>query len=303
MRHRVLIVGLAAILLTGVGAVFGLHQGVSPTANTAQALGDLTPGQAPADQLAGSIARAQEHLGAVPGDYVTWAALGSAYTERARVTADPTYYPKAEGALRRSLNLRPRGNPAALVGLGALANARHEFATARDLAHRVLRVDPYSADAYGVLADAKTQLGDPGAATEAIQHMLDLRPGLAAYARASYDLEQHGRLGDAAALMRRALGDAVDPADIAFCRYQLGELAWRAGRLDDAETEYAAGQAADPAYLPLLAGQARVAAARGHTAAALADYAELTARYPSPGYLMDYATLLRASGLDGTSPT
>jgi tetratricopeptide (TPR) repeat protein len=297
MRYRILIIGLAAILLTGVGVLFGLHQGGSPNAATAQASSTLAPaGQAPADQLAGGIARAQERLRAVPGDYVTWAALGSAYIERARVTADPTYYPKAEGALRRSLELRSTGNPAALVGLGALANARHEFAAARDLARRALRIDPYSADAYGVLADAQTQLGNPPAATDAIQHMLDLRPGLAAYARASYDLEQQGRLGDAAALMRRALGDAVDPADIAFCRYQLGELAWRTGRLGDAETEYAGGQAADPAYLPLLAGQARVAAAHGHTAAALADYAELTARYPSPGYLMEYANLLRAAG-------
>jgi tetratricopeptide (TPR) repeat protein len=296
MRHRILIVGLAAILLTGVGAVFGLHRGESPNANTAQASSSRTPARAPADQLAESIARAQEHLRTVPGDYAAWAALGGAYIERARVTADPTYYPKAEGALRRSLTLQPRGNPAAPVGLGALANARHEFATARDLAHRALRVDHYSADAYGVLADAQTQLGNPPAATEAIQHMLDLRPGLAAYARASYNLEQQGRLGEAAALMRHALRDAVDPADIAFCRYQLGELAWRAGRLGDAETEYAAGQAADRAYLPLLAGQARVAAARGRTVAALAGYAELTARYPSPGYLMDYATLLRATG-------
>jgi len=296
MRYRILMVGLAAILLTGVGAVFGLRQGASPTANTAEASSSLPPGQAPVGQLAGSIARAQEHLRAVPRDYVTWAALGSEYVESARVTADPTYYPKAEGALRRSLKLRPTGNPAALVGLGALANARHEFAAARNLAHRVLRMDPYSADAYGVLADAQTQLGDRPAATEAIQHMLDLRPGLAAYARASYDLEQQGRLGDAAALMRRALTDAVDPPDIAFCRYQLGELAWRVGRLGDAETEYSAGQAADPAYLPLLAGHARVAAARGHTAAALAGYAELTARYPSPGYLIDDANLLRATG-------
>ncbi len=281
MRLRILIVGLTAILLTGVGAVFGLHHGESPDPGSAQASSSLPAGQAPADQLAASIARAQKHLSAVPGDYDAWAALGSAYTERARVSADPAYYPKAEGALRRSLTLRPTGNPAALVGLGALANARHGFATARDLAHRALRMDPYSADAYGVLADAQTQLGHLAAATEAIQHMLDLRPGLAAYARASYDLEQQGRLGDAVALMRRALGDAVDPADIAFCRYQLGELAWRAGRLDDAETEYT---------------DARVAAARGHAAAALADYAELTARYPSPGYLMDYATLLRAAG-------
>jgi len=297
MQHRILTVGLAAVLLTGVGTVFGLHQGVSPDADAAQASSARAPaGQAPADQLAAGIARAQEHLRSVPGDYVTWAALGSDYVERARVTADPTYYPKADGALRRSLTLRPTGNPAALVGLGALANARHEFATAGDLARRVLRIDPYSADAYGVLADAQTQLGNPLAATDAIQHMLDLRPGLAAYARASYDLEQQGRLGDAAALMRRALGDAVDPADIAFCRYQLGELAWRTGRLDDAGTEYAAGQSADPSFLPLLGGQARVAAARGHTAAALADYAELTARYPSPAYLMEYANLLRATG-------
>ena len=297
MRHRILIVGLAAIVVTGVGAVFGLQRGVPSNTHTAQASSAIAPaGQAPADQLAGSIARAQERLRAVPGDYVTWAALGSAYTERARVTADPTYYPKAEGALRRSLTLLPTGNPGALAGLGALANARHEFAAARDLAHRALRMDPYSADAYGDLADAQTQLGNPLAATDAIQHMLDLRPGLAAYARASYDLEQQGRLSDAAALMRRALGDAVDPADIAFCRYQLGELAWRTGRLNDAQTEYADGQTADPAYLPLLSGQARVAAARGQTAAALADYAELTARYPSPGYLMEYANLLRASG-------
>jgi tetratricopeptide (TPR) repeat protein len=297
MRHRILIVGLAVVLLTGVGAVFGLHQGVPPGAAAAQASSARAPAaQAPADQLAASIARAQEHLRTVPGDYDAWASLGAAYIERARVTADPSYYPEGEGALRRSLTLRPTGNPAALVGLGALANSRHEFATARDLARRVVRMDPYSADAYGVLADAQTQLGHLRAATDAIQHMLDLRPGLAAYARASYDLEQQGRLGGAADLMRRALGDAVDPADVAFCRFQLGELAWRTGRLDEADAQYAAGRSADPAYLPLLGGAARVAAARGHIAAALADYAELTARYPSPGYLMEYATLLRASG-------
>src|SRR5262245_16550378 len=297
MRLRILIVGLAAMLLTGVGTVFGLSHGPSPDAAAARPPGAVAPAaQTPADQLAEGIARAQDHLRAVPGDYVTWAALGSAYVERARVTADPTYYPKAEGALRRSLKLRPRGNPAALVGLGALANARHEFATARDLARTALRTDPYSASAYGVLADALTQLGNSHAATDAVQHMLNLRPGLAAYSRASYDLEQQGRLGDAADLMRRALGDAVDPADIAFCRYQLGELAWRTGRLHEAANEYSGGLAADPGYLPLLAGQGRVAAARGQTGAALTDYAELTARYPSPAYLLEYANLLRAAG-------
>src|SRR5262249_42914527 len=111
-----------------------------------------------------------------------------------------------------------------------------------------------------------------------------------------YDLEQQGRLGDAAALMRRALGDAVDLADIPFCRYQLRELASRAGRLADADTGHAAGHAPGPAHLPLPARHARAPATHRATVAALADYAGLTARYPSPGYLMEYATLLRATG-------
>src|SRR6476659_10214368 len=98
MRLRILMVVLTAILLTGVGAVFGLHHGESPGPGSAQASSSLPAGQAPADQLAASIARAQKHLSAVPGDYDAWAALGSEYTERARVTADPAFYPKAEGA-------------------------------------------------------------------------------------------------------------------------------------------------------------------------------------------------------------
>jgi hypothetical protein len=288
-RRRILIVGLAALLFTGVGSVVGLRHGSHHVAAGPAAA-------APVDRLAESIARAQQRLRDVPGDYDTWAALGGAYLERARVTADPSYYPKAEGALRRSLMIHRDGNATALIGLGALANARHEFGVARDLARRALRIDSYSADAYGVLADAQTQLGNAAAATSAVQRMLDLRPGLAAYARASYDLELHGRLAEAASLMRRALDDAVDPADIAFCRYQLGELDWQTGRLAAASSEYAAGRAADPAYLPLLAGQARVAAALGRPGEALAGYADLTARYPAPTYLLEYADLLRAVG-------
>jgi tetratricopeptide (TPR) repeat protein len=192
--------------------------------------------------------------------------------------------------------VKPDANVPALVGLGALANARHDFAAARAEALRAIAADAYSADAYGVLADALTQLGMPAAATGAVQHMLDLRPGLAAYARASYDLEQHGRLDAAATLMRAALTAAVDRSDIAFCRYQLGELEWQAGDLAAADADYTAGAAADPDYLPLAEGRAKLAAARGDTATALRGYAALTARYPTPNYLIEYAELLRATG-------
>ena len=41
-----------------------------------------------------------------PADAAGWAQLGSAYVEQARLTVDPTLYPKSESALRRSLARR-----------------------------------------------------------------------------------------------------------------------------------------------------------------------------------------------------
>ncbi|GAA1846773.1 tetratricopeptide repeat protein [Asanoa iriomotensis] len=286
-----MVVAVATVTLLGIGALFGLRS-PAPATRTAAA----PAAAAPADRLASTIARAQDRLRDLPRDHETWAALGLAYVEQARVTADPSLYPKAEGALRRSLDVRPEENATALVGLGALANARHEFAAARQHATDALRANPYNADAYGVLADAQTQLGAPAAATAAIQKMLDLRPGLAAYARASYDLEQRGSVTEATELMRRALDAAADPADIAFCRNQLGDLAWSTGDLASAEREYAAGVAADPSYLALRRGQARVAAARGDLATAVADAGAVASRTPTPDTLLEYATLLRLAG-------
>ncbi|WP_344120428.1 tetratricopeptide repeat protein, partial [Planosporangium flavigriseum] len=252
----------------------------------------------PDDRLGMTIARQQKRLREVPGDWRAWAALSSAYLEKARVSADPTYYPKAEGTARESLTRRAEGNADALVALGALANARHDFAAARDQARAALAVNPASADAYGVLADAFTQLGDAAGATDAVQHMLDLRPGLPAYARASYDLELRGLVDQAADLMRRALDNAVDPYDTAFCHNQLGDLAWQVGDVAGAERAYAAALAADPESIAARRGQARTAAATGRTDVALSAYAELTRRTPTPSDLLEYADLLRAAGQD-----
>ena len=92
------------------------------------------------DPLTLSIDRAQQRLKDVPGDWQTWAGLGSSYVEVARVTGDPTLYERAEAALTKSQTLRP--NDAALAGLGALANARHDFAAAEKLARQATGRQP-----------------------------------------------------------------------------------------------------------------------------------------------------------------
>jgi tetratricopeptide (TPR) repeat protein len=251
--------------------------------------------------LTDAISAAQTRLRSTPSDQLTWARLGAAYVQQARATSDPSYYPKAEGALRRSLQLQPDGNLDALTGMGALANARHEFAAALSWGRRAIALDAYRAEAYGVTADALTQLGRYDEADAAIQRMLDLQPGLASFSRASYAFEQRGRTAPARDSMRRALAEASEPADVAFCRYYLGELELNAGRPEAALEQYRLGLGADPGSGPLLAGRAKAEAALGHPDQAVRDYAEVVQRLPLPEYVLDYARLLDSLGRTGES--
>jgi tetratricopeptide (TPR) repeat protein len=236
----------------------------------------------------------QQRLHRVPGDASSWAQLGASYVELARVTADPSYYAKAEGALRKAGDTGP-----AAVGMGTLANARHDFHAARDWARRAIGAMPGSAEAHGVLADALTQLGDDAGAQDAVQKMLDLKPGTASFARASFHLELHGDVDGARDAMTRALAAAATPEEITFCRYRLGELAFDHNRLDEAAGHYERGLAARGDDMTLTQGKAKVAAARGEVPAAIEDYRRLVARAPLPQYLQEYAELLEAAGRTG----
>jgi tetratricopeptide (TPR) repeat protein len=278
---------VAALVIAGLFVVGLAFPPAAPPAATPQPVGD---------RLTASIEQLRDRLRRVPDDPMTWAGLGAAYVEQARALANPAYYPQAQGALDRSVQLQPEGNAAALVGLGALANARHDFAAARHYAEDAVALNPASVEAYGVLADATTQLGDTAAATVAVQRMLDLRPGVASFTRASYELELHGRPDDARAAMQRALEAAIGRDELAFCRYHLGELAWGGGDVDEADAQYARGLAAVPGDPALLQGRAKVLAARGRTDEAIEGYRLLTERVPLPQYLLEYGELLESAG-------
>ena len=43
--------------------------------------------------------------------------------------------------------------------------------------------------------------------------MLDHKPGVSSFTRASYDLELHGRIDDARAALQRAVADATSPSE------------------------------------------------------------------------------------------
>jgi tetratricopeptide (TPR) repeat protein len=246
--------------------------------------------------LSQAIASLQGRLRHVPNDWRSYANLGLAYVQQARVTADPSYYPKAQGVLRKSLELNRSENDVAAIGMGALAAARHDFAGALAWGRRAERINPYSDNVYGVIGDAQTELGEYPQAFATIQHMVDLKPQLSSYSRISYQLELRGQTALATSSMRDALSAAGTPEDAAWSSNQLGDLYWNSGRLTAAAREYRAAVGYDPTFVPPLAGLANVAWARGDTTGAIRRYRAVVARYPLPQYVISLGDLYAAAG-------
>ena len=252
----------------------------------------LAPG-ASLDEL---ITRLRARVATTPGDYVSWATLGLVFVQQAKVTVDPDFYRRAEGALDASLEINDNDNFLAYAGLSALSSARHEFASAREFAQRGLAINEYSAILYGALSDAELQLGNYTAAFDATQAMVDLSPDTASLTRASYIRELRGDREQATRLMQRALDDAPNAAARAFALLHLGELAFDAGDPNAALAHYNAALEASPDDPAPLAGKAKAEAALGQTQTALEHYAEIVRRAPDPSYVAEYGELLESVG-------
>jgi tetratricopeptide (TPR) repeat protein len=251
---------------------------------------------APARSLEESIVALQERLRAIPGDWRGYATLGLAYVAQARVTADPSWYPKAEGVLRESLRLHGADNVEALLGLGALELARHDFASALERGRAAQALDPYDADVYGVQGDALIELGRYDEAFATFQTMVDTRPDIASYARASYARELLGDVPGAIDAMRTAFEAAGMPADAAWAAHQLGELEFGRGAVAEAADWYRRGLDLAPSYVPNLAGLAKVAWARGDAELAILRYRDAVAAYPSVEYVAALGDLYATNG-------
>ncbi|MFL6238711.1 MAG: hypothetical protein ACJ735_04350 [Actinomycetes bacterium] len=299
------IFGGSVVLGAGVAAAVAALVIVGPGGRTATvaATGDGGARSAAvasaSNALSGSIASTQAQLRDEPRNWLAWATLGAAYVQQGRATADPTFYPKAQLALQRSLQLNRDDNFVAMVGLGTLAAARHDFSGAMRWSRQALRIDPQSAAAYSVLTDADDELGRYADAVRAVQHAVDLSPGVSTFARVSYVRELHGDVRGATLAMQQAREAATDAQDIAFCDYYLGELAFGAGNLAHAATYYGDGLRVQPSAPMLLEGQAKVEAARGQIAEAVRDYTSAVQMLPLPQYAVEFGDYL--SSLHRTS--
>ena len=272
--------------ITAVALAFGLALAVFTATRGGERAAAGPPAAGTADVRAGARtdAAVDRLQAAVRSGAPRDAELAAAYLQKARETADPSFYRRADGVLRRALGRGP-ADASELTVAASLAAGRHDFTAALGLAERAHALQPETIAPYPVLVDALVELGRYDRAERTLQRLVDLQPSLPAYARVSYFRELHGDLDGAAAAMVRAVsaGGAVRE-NVAYVQTLLGDLERARGRLAGARRAYAAALASAPGYAPALAGRARLAALRGDLGDAIARWRRIVTRLPLPEY-------------------
>jgi tetratricopeptide (TPR) repeat protein len=242
-----------------------------------------------------AVADAQAAVRAAPASASSYASLGQAYLGRARETGDPGFYSRAARAFSAALRRDPRSVDA-LVGAGTLAGLRHDFSEQLRLGLEARRAAPELARPLTVIADAQIELGRYSGARHSIQRLVDLKPSLPAYARASYYRELHGDLEGAVEAMRFAVSAGGSPESSAYVETLLGDLQLTRGRVAAARAAYRMALRDLPDFPQALTGLARIDVAGGDLDRAAARLRRSTNRLPLTTALVLLAEVERAAG-------
>jgi tetratricopeptide (TPR) repeat protein len=233
------------------------------------------------DSLVGDL---QQQIREDPKDFEAHINLANAYPQKVRETGDPSLYTKTEDLLAEAQKLDER-SPELFATRGTLALARHDFQAALEYGTRALAADPQSARYHGIVGDAQIELGMYDEAIHSYQEMVDSRPDFAAFSRVAYARELYGDPEGAIEAMQFALqAGSGTPENVAWAHVQLGNLWFTSGDLQEAKKTYWLSRRTVGAYAPALAGQAKVAAARGDLEQAATLYRQAFHRMPFPEY-------------------
>lgn len=244
------------------------------------------------------IEQARRAIEARPSSIDAHNALALALAARARETGDPSYYDAASKALKASFRIAPGDFAASRIRVWAMIG-QHRFDEALELATELRDRLPDDPMVYGLLADANVELGDYAEAEEAVQWMLDLRPGnVPALTRAAHLRELFGDAEGAIELFAMAYQQVPtsESEERAWILAQLAHLYAQTG--DWAAADRLSSQALEqfPDYHFAWAELVTVRRAQGRTEEALAIARALYAKAPHPENGLSVAELLDELG-------
>ncbi len=265
---------------------------------------ELPSNQAAAEQ---AIRFLEKRIQGDPEDFIAQNKLASYYLRRVRETGDLTYLNLASHASRASLSTMPvEKNSAGLAALAQVEFSSHEFASSRDHARQLTELEPDKSYPQQILGDALLELGEYEAAKGAFWRMERLGgvQGLTRVAteqRVARLAALHGDTFSALKHMHNAtalaLAMPVPPREtVAWCRWQLGELAFSIGDYKAAEQHYRDALTTFPDYYRALASLGRVRAARGDLSGGIEQYERAIRLFPDPSFVAALADLYELTG-------
>src|SRR6266516_950239 len=223
-----------------------------------------------------------------PRDFISLTYLGASFIRKGRETGDVGEYQRAEATLRKALEIDP-DYEGAQAYLSAVQYVKHDFQGALDLANRIYSAHPRAIQALATVGDAQLELGNYAQAQSAYQELLDKSPGPAVYSLLARLAWLHGHSDEAISWMRRAADEAqaMDQAGekLAWYQFQLGELYFNTGQMDEADKLYSTSLNTFDNYYLALAGLGKVRAAEGRTNEAIQFYERAVAIVPQPDFL------------------
>lgn len=234
----------------------------------------------------------EARIKADPDDFVAHNKLASAYMQQMRETGNIEYLDMALEAAKISLAVLPAENNKG--GLSALAHAEfssHDFVNARDHARRLIEIDPGKSRGYQLLGDALYELGQYDEAKAAYAQMDDF--GDSAMTRVAVEQRWaklatlYGDRVKARSHMTNALRSAEraplkSVETIAWCKWQLGEMAMAEGDFNSAEKHFNSALVIIPGYFAATEALGHLRAALGDINGAIGSYEKISADAPDP---------------------
>jgi tetratricopeptide (TPR) repeat protein len=274
--------GINPLALLLVVAVFsGCSRQSSSVATSKPATAD-TLSDDEAMPAANIIPELEARVAQNPNDFVAFNKLAGYYLQRQRETGEDKWIMLAGRAAKSSLAIIPaERNIGGLAALAQVQLASHEFATARDYAEQLIKLEPTKAYPQLILVDALVELGQYQRAEEIFEKIKkESVPSVGTETRLSKFAQLKGQSAAAKQHMANALALSLQQVPksrepIAWCQWQLGELEFSTGDYGQAEHHYKAALETFPDYFRALAGMARVKAALGTLPEAI-TYAERT---------------------------
>lgn len=218
--------------------------------------------------------------------------LAQIYLNEARIGGDPSYYYKGALQMLNSILSKPQQNPdylfLAKFYKSSVLLSLHQFADAKVMAEEAMKINPSNGDIYGALVDANVELGNYAEAVRMCDLMIQIRPDLRSYSRASYLRQIHGDNAGAIQAMKMAVDAGPSGMESTeWARVNLADLYLGNGQTDTAKFLYESALVYRPNYPYAEMGLAKVAQARQQYDTAIA-HCEKAIRIVSESSFISY---------------